>query len=169
NNINKESKEVFKEACINTKDNFLKTISFKKDITISAVGDIIVHDEQLKSAYNKETKKYDFKENFSEIKEYLSKSNFTYASIEGTYSGKEIGEYTGYPIYNSPEDMLKAIKEAGVDLVALNSEHILDKGVEGIYNTIKNCDDNGLEYIGIKDNKKSKNYILKNINGITSV
>ncbi|MPQ45367.1 hypothetical protein, partial [Clostridium tarantellae] len=33
NNINKESKEVFKEACINTKDNFLKTISFKKDIT----------------------------------------------------------------------------------------------------------------------------------------
>lgn len=59
------------------------------NITISAVGDIMVHQAQLDDAYNAETGTYDFTHNFTEIAPTLQRSDLVIGSLLTTFSGEE--------------------------------------------------------------------------------
>ena len=109
-----DEKEVIKE---NDKKGFFNRFSLGRKVNISAVGDIILHDEQIWSAYNEENKAYDFMNNFKYVKNFIEKSDIAYGTIEGTYAGEEIG-YSGYPNYNGPDSMKKYIikKVKGIEI-----------------------------------------------------
>lgn len=150
-----EEKEVIKE---NDKNGFFDMFSLGKKVNISAVGDIILHDEQIWSAYNKENKTYDFMNNFKYIKPFIEKSHIAYGTIEGTYSGEEEG-YSGYPNYNGPDSMIDALKDNGFDIINVATDHSLDKGLEGVSKTGEKIDKE-MTSIG------NKKYIIKKVKGI---
>ncbi|WP_300262100.1 CapA family protein [Clostridium sp.] len=150
-----EEKEVIKE---NDKKGFFDMFSLGKKINISAVGDIMLHDEQIWSAYNKENKTYDFMNNFKYIKPFIEKSHIAYGTIEGTYSGEEEG-YSGYPNYNGPDSMIDALKDTGFDIINVATDHSLDKGLEGVSKTGEKIDKE-MTSIG------NKKYIIKKVKGV---
>ncbi|EOU1681690.1 CapA family protein [Clostridium perfringens] len=150
-----DEKEVIKE---NDKKGFFNRFSLGRKVNISAVGDIILHDEQIWSAYNEENKAYDFMNNFKYIKNFIEKSDIAYGTIEGTYAGEEIG-YSGYPNYNGPDSMINTLKDTGFDIINVATDHSLDKGVEGASKTGEKIDKE-MTSIG------NKKYIIKKVKGI---
>lgn len=150
-----EEKEVIKG---NDKKGFFDMFSLGRKVNISAVGDIILHDEQIWSAYNEENKAYDFMNNFKYVKNFIEKSDIAYGTIEGTYAGEEIG-YSGYPNYNGPDSMIDALKDTGFDIINVATDHSLDKGVEGTGKTGEKIDKD-MTSIG------NKRYIIKKVKGI---
>nr|WP_243369063.1 CapA family protein [Clostridium perfringens] len=150
-----DEKEVIKE---NDKKGFFNRFSLGRKVNISAVGDIILHDEQIWSAYNEENKSYDFMNNFKYVKNFIEKSDIAYGTIEGTYAGEEIG-YSGYPNYNGPDSMIDALKDTGFDIINVATDHSLDKGVEGASKTGEKIDKD-MTSIG------NKKYIIKKVKGI---
>ena len=150
-----DEKEVIKE---NDKKGFFNGFSLGRKVNISAVGDIILHDEQIWSAYNEENKSYDFMNNFKYVKNFIEKSDIAYGTIEGTYAGEEIG-YSGYPNYNGPDSMIDALKDTGFDIINVATDHSLDKGVEGASKTGEKIDKE-MTSIG------NKKYIIKKVKGI---
>ncbi|EOU1476794.1 CapA family protein [Clostridium perfringens] len=150
-----DEKEVIKE---NDKKGFFNRFSLGRKVNISAVGDIILHDEQIWSAYNEENKSYDFMNNFKYVKNFIEKSDIAYGTIEGTYAGEEIG-YSGYPNYNGPDSMIDALKDTGFDIINVATDHSLDKEVEGAGKTGEKIDKD-MTSIG------NKKYIIKKVKGI---
>ncbi|MDZ5252589.1 CapA family protein [Clostridium sp. LIBA-8841] len=150
-----EEKEVTKEK---DKKRFFNLFTLGRKVKISAVGDIILHDEQIWSAYNEENKIYDFTDNFKYIKSFIEKSDISYGTIEGTYSGEEKG-YSGYPSYNGPDSMITALGETGFDVINVATDHSLDKGEDGAIRTGEKID----ELMSSIGNKK---YIIKKVKGI---
>lgn len=136
-----------------------------KEVTLAAVGDIIVHSEQITAAYDNKSKEYNFNENFKYVKKYIDQSDIAYGTIEGTYSGGQLG-YSGYPIFNSPETMLTALKNTGFDVINAANDHILDKGIDGYTTTINNLKSFDLKYTGISDGNGEDNFLIEKINGI---
>ena len=56
----------------------------RKTINIVAVGNILVHYDQIMASYNSETYEYEFYENFKYIKKYIEEADFAYCNIEGS-------------------------------------------------------------------------------------
>ena len=79
---------------------------------------------------------FDFNPVFKFIKPYLGKSDFTFGNLETVIAGKEIG-WKGYPKFNSPEEFVAALKNAGFDLLFTANNHALDQGEKGVRKTIE--------------------------------
>jgi len=132
--------------------------------TIAAVGDIMFHSTQVKAAYDNETGTYDFKPVFEPIKKYIDSVDLAIANFETVTAGPEHG-YRGYPTFNSPADTLDAIKYAGFDILSTANNHSLDKGKEGIIETIDNINNVGLISVGTYKEPTS-DILIQNVNGI---
>lgn len=151
----------------NKKNNIVEALNInnKKTVNIVAVGNILVHYDQITAAYNNETYEYEFDENFKYIRKYIEEADLAYCTIEGSYGGKDLG-YSGYPRFNNPESMLSALKNTGFDVVNAANDNILDSLDKGYFNTINNLKQIGLKYTGIKENKSNKTYVIEKIQGI---
>jgi poly-gamma-glutamate synthesis protein (capsule biosynthesis protein) len=135
------------------------------DITISSVGDILIHNTLYYAAYEPATKSYDFRSQFQNVKPYLEKADITIANLETTLAGPEKG-YSGYPKFNSPDSIIDALKDAGVDIITAANNHRMDMGISGFYRTIKIVKDKGLDIIGVKPKNEEKTYMLRNVKGV---
>lgn len=134
-------------------------------IRISAAGDIMFHQTQLTSGYDEATKTYDFKPVFEDVKPILSTSNLAIANLETTLGGPEKG-YSGYPLFNSPDEVIDALKYAGIDIVATANNHSLDTGSDGLKRTVQKLNENGIDTVGTYAEKPDSRILLKDIEGI---
>lgn len=150
---------------LQAKEVFLGGKKSGKEVLITAVGDIIVHGEQIVAAYNNDNKEYEFNDEFQYVKKYIEESDVAYGTIEGTYAGGQLG-YSGLPILNSPESMLNTLKNTGFDIINGANDHILDKEAKGYLSTINNLKEAQLKYVGIKEKEEDNNYVVEKINGI---
>lgn len=169
-NIPKDSTPIVQESKTTSKEGNLTQGSTSKgnnyvDITISSVGDILIHSGIYKSAYDEKNKSYNFNEQFKYVKPLLEKADITVANLETTLSGQEAG-YSGYPTFNSPDSIVDALKECGVDILTASNNHRLDKGEKGYYRTIDTVRSKGLDIIGVKKSEEEKSYVIKNIKGV---
>lgn len=135
------------------------------ELSLSATGDIMFHGAQLKSAYNNNTKEYDFKRVFENVKPHLENSDIAIANFETTTAGSEM-PISSYPSFNSPDSTVDALKYSGIDILTTANNHSLDTGKTGIVNTIKNIENNGIDYIGTSE-EEYRAFILKEKNDIT--
>ena len=102
-----------------------KTVANKQVQTarIMANGDLLYHDALYMSAL-REDGSYDFSENFQYAKEWLHQADLTIGDFEGTISPDL--PLAGYPLFNAPESVVGAIKDAGYHVLDLAHNHILD-------------------------------------------
>lgn len=134
-------------------------------LSLSATGDIMFHGSQMRAAQDANTGEYDFKEVFEPVKKHLEKSDIAIGNFETTTAGDEYG-LSAYPLFNSPESTVEAIKYAGYDILATANNHSLDTGKKGIINTIDNIKNNDLDYIGTSK-EPGERFLIKEKNGIT--
>lgn len=140
------------------------TYSPPASITISAVGDIMAHQGNLNSAFNSQTKKYDFSGFFQFVKPYLTSSDLTIGNFETVTAGPGIS-YKSYPLFNTPDNILAALAGSGFDILTTANNHCLDCGTNGLTRTIQKIKENKMTNIGSSANGKDK-YTIKEINGI---
>ena len=70
------------------------------------------------------------------------------------------------PVLGVPEECINGIKKAGINIVNLANNHILDHGPEGLKNTIEVCRKNGIDYVGAGRNiKEARKILVKEIRG----
>ena len=122
-------------------------------VTLSAIGDIIVHDAQLKSAWDAENHCYNFEPVFSPVKDLLSAADLTIGNLETTLPGRK-KLYAGYPRFGTPDALVSALQGAGLDILTTANNHACDTGKRGVVRTIKILDAHGLLHVGTYRNKK---------------
>lgn len=140
----------------------------KEDITINmtVTGDVLCHNTNYWDAYSQSTDTYDFSYSFEDIKKYFENSDICVGTLEANFAGKSAG-YSNYPLFNAPEDMAKDLKELGYDVMATANNHCLDKGFNGMVNTLAELDKAGIEHLGTYATEEdSKEYLIKDVNGI---
>lgn len=132
-------------------------------VTISAVGDIMVHGAQLKAQLNSDNT-YNFDNNFKYIKDIISNTDISIANLETTINKEKA--YSGYPNFNSPVELVSSIKDTGFDIISTINNHSLDTGYKGVLSTLDELQSKGLKTIGTKTSSEDKNYIIEDINNI---
>ena len=135
-----------------------------RSVRFRVVGDIMACDKQL--AYAKKMD-YDFHDQFSMIVDVLSNADYTMGNMEGTVGKYKNSNYSGYPQFNCPETILEAIKDAGVDFLTLANNHMLDRWVDGLKNTVTWVEQYGFDHVGAYRTQEERNTpVIYEINGI---
>ncbi|MGG1661718.1 CapA family protein [Brevibacillus sp. NRS-1366] len=116
-------------------------------ITVMAVGDIMVHQEQMDAAWNEATKTYDFRPFFTNVEPLFRQADWIIGNLETTMSGSG-AKYSGYPMFNSPEILASTLKEVGFTAVSTANNHSLDRKEQGVRQTIKYLDEAGILHTG---------------------
>lgn len=124
-------------------------------VTFRSVGDILIHHEVYFDAAAKAaqgsgrdgSQGYHFAPMFAPVKKYMENADITTANMEVPVAGPEF-ELSGYPAFNSPPEIVDALKGAGVDIVNNATNHSMDRGTEGVEASTSNMRDRGMLYMG---------------------
>lgn len=148
--------------------------SVQAEASVTVIGDVMMHKGQIERSYDAKTDSFDISDSFEYVREYLSESDFTIANLETTIAGRNNGYandiygYSDYPFFNSPECLVDALKDAGVDFLQTANNHCLDAKEEGLYHTIEYLDQAGLYHTGTFESMEdSKEPCIVEINGIS--
>ncbi|MBQ9237095.1 MAG: CapA family protein [Prevotella sp.] len=114
-------------------------------IKISFIGDIMSYESQ-DIAIKKNNISYD--EIFEPIKKMLNTSSLVVGNLETTVAGEDASYTNDAASFNTPEEILLAIRKCGIDMVTTANNHILDRGVKGMVKTIDNLDKYGIKHTG---------------------
>lgn len=130
-------------------------------VDIISLGNLIIHQSQIDGA--KQENSYDFSPSFQYIKKIILDSDISMGILEGTLAG---GEPSGYPFFNSPDEVVDALKDTGIDIINYANNHIYDYEDVGLQRTIDVTKEKGLDVLGVKSTEEEKNYLVKEVNGI---
>lgn len=158
---------------ISLKRTLINNFDFEKAIRISYIGDLILLKDQVISAKNISSGKYEFDEMFKYTSDYFKKSDLTIGIYEGpsagnktSFSSSNYGD--GLPLtLNFPDEFAESIKNAGINFVSTANNHLLDKNLEGALRTIDILNKYNINHTGSYKNKVEQNKILLiNVKGI---
>ena len=101
-----------------------------KKMSLIAVGDVLIHESVYKDA-KKSDGTYDFHHMFTDIAPIVKKYDLKYCNMESTIGGKALG-ISGYPSFNSPDEIGDELVSLGFNLVSLANNHALDRGEDAL-------------------------------------
>jgi poly-gamma-glutamate synthesis protein (capsule biosynthesis protein) len=107
----------------------------------------MAHGDNLRAALDVSSGKYDFSENYIYVSDIIKEADFSIANLETVTAGPASG-YTSYPLFNTPVEILDAIKGAGFDALVTANNHSLDRGKEGVLATLDEIEDRNLLHTG---------------------
>lgn len=139
----------------NSNDNLPQSDS--TTVRISIVGDLMCHTPEMEFA-KAGRDSFNFRPMFDSVKKYFSASDLTFGNLETTISGKE-KKYSGYPLFNSPDALLSAIKDAGFNVLFTANNHTLDRGTQGILRTLNKIHENGMSSMGTYKSEQDRDSI----------
>lgn len=129
-----------------------------EEIKLTSLGNILFHKKQLDGAFS--DGKYDFTPSFKHIKGYMDDSDVNIGVLETSLLGEN---YSGYPMFNSPDDVLFALQDSNINVVNYATNHILDTGSKGVKRTMEVTKDYGLDIVGIRQTSNDKKYLIKEV------
>lgn len=98
------------------------------------VGDALIHEAVYYDAKQADGS-YNFTQMIDLIKPISSSYDLSYYNQETILGGSSI-PYSNYPRFNSPQEVGDAMIDAGFDLVSLATNHTMDKGEQGVINSV---------------------------------
>ena len=134
----------------------------KKEITITCWGDYMNHITQIRQA---KATNYDFTDSFAVIKDIVGKSDLSIVNLETTIA-KGTSDMSGYPEFATHENVIKAFKDTGFDVVSTANNHSYDRRLKGIDHTINTIEKYGLKRTGTFKENESTNPIIVDVKGI---
>ena len=142
----------------------LATLLMPQKAELVFVGDAMQHQSQLDAARSKGGV-YDYSECFEQVRPYVESADLAVVNLETTLGGKN---YTGYPMFCSPDSYARALKDAGFDLFLLANNHMLDRRDRGVKRTVSVLDSMKVLHVGAYADKeyRSKNLpLVKDVKG----
>lgn len=119
----------------------------KESIRLAMTGDILLHLRLAK--YN------DYTSSFAAIMPKMQSYDFLIANQESPPVGNEY-PLSGYPLFSSPPHIIRDLQHAGVDLVTIANNHIVDQGENGMRTVFNNLEDYHMPYVGAYKNEEDK-------------
>jgi poly-gamma-glutamate synthesis protein (capsule biosynthesis protein) len=115
-------------------------------ITVAASGDFLVHSPVFRRALELGGgRRYDFAPMFRYVRKYVQRADLAICHVETPMTD---GSPTGYPLFNTPPALARAIKRTGWDVCDTASNHTLDRARPGIVQTIRHLNHAGLRHTG---------------------
>jgi poly-gamma-glutamate synthesis protein (capsule biosynthesis protein) len=102
-------------------------------LTLVAAGDNLFHDVMIQPPPENET--YQFESIYSLIKPYIEPADIAFINQETLLAGKDFG-FSGYPRFNTPQELGNALLSVGFDVVNHATNHIMDKGEKAVFATM---------------------------------
>ena len=165
-NFNKLSEENISRYNENIQNEELEEEKEDTVINIVGIGDTLCHSQNFKDAYDSSTGNYDFSPMFKNITKYFDNATIAVGNLETTLAGADRG-YSGYPCFNSPEELARDLKEMGIDILTTANNHCLDTGYTGLVSTLDTLDKYGVLHTGTSRSIEEQNTILyQDLNGI---
>lgn len=129
-------------------------------VSIIAIGDDLLHLSLIESMAKDADGHYDFHQIFSEVKDDIEKADIAVVNQETILGGEELG-LSGYPCFNSPQSAGDALVDTGFDVVLGASNHALDKGKQGVLNTVNfwKTKHPEITLLGLNDSEEMQNKI----------
>ena len=122
-----------------------------------AVGDNIMHDPMIQNAQTNNG--YNFTTYYQNIRKYIESPDISFINQETILGGSEHG-YSGYPQFNTPDEMANTLNEIGFDVVNGSTNHSFDMGESAVDHSIQVFKQyNNIKYIGLYQNQEEKNQI----------
>jgi poly-gamma-glutamate capsule biosynthesis protein CapA/YwtB (metallophosphatase superfamily) len=110
------------------------------------VGDIMQHGDQIRSAFDKKSGKFDYEPCFRYISPILEEADIAIGNLELTLNDKNL--YSGFPRFRTPDVMAKYLKAAGFDLLVTSNNHSNDNDRHGVVHTLDMLDSVGIMHTG---------------------
>lgn len=132
-------------------------------VVLTAVGDIMVHYPQLVAQKTGEGT-YDFIDNFIYIKDVIKDSDLSFANLETTILATK--KPSTYPRFNSPPELLDALKDTGFDIISTINNHTMDTGKAGVLATLDELDERGFTTVGTYRSKSDAKYVVRTVKDI---
>lgn len=141
-----------------------------KSLSIAVAGDIMFHSPQVADKYyDSEKDRYDFSSFFVDVAPYFKDADLSIANFETTTAGPSI-EYTGYPAFNTPDEAIEDIQNAGLDVLITANNHSLDTGSDGLKRTAEMMKKFKMDHVGTYDKPpEDSRFLLKEVNGLKVV
>jgi len=101
-------------------------------LSLVAVGDNLIHDTIYKWA--KTEGGYDFRPMYTQIKGLVQAADIAFVNQEAPLSA--LHDPSGYPMFNSPQEVGLALADTGFQIVNQANNHGIDKGERGVLSTV---------------------------------
>lgn len=154
---NQKEKNVEKSKGVVNTTNESKVEDSEKRLSIIAVGDVLIHESVYKDALNSDGT-YNFHKMFTEVEDIIKKYDLKYCNQESTIGGSSLG-ISGYPSFNSPDEIGDEIVSLGFNLISLANNHALDRGEDAIHYSNSYWKSKGVVYAGTYDSMEERNDI----------
>jgi len=119
-----------------------------RTFTLVSSGDLLLHERLWNQAiHDGKNGKWDFYPQLADINPIVSGADLALCHLE-TPLATLGGHYTGYPVFNSPPQIVAAVKKLGFDMCDQTSNHTLDAGAAGIKRTLDDLDKAGIAHTG---------------------
>ena len=116
----------------------------KVTISLVAVGDNFAHESVIESGKQSDgSYNYDFL--FDALRTQIMEADVAAIYQTMIIAGNDKG-VSGYPLFNTPEEMMAAIENAGFNVALMASNHTTDMGTDGI----RSCIELWKKYSGVK-------------------
>ena len=132
--------------------------------TILSIGDLLMHGQLITDAQQADGS-YDFSYIFPYITPYVTAADYAAANLEVTLAGPS-RPYQGYPMFNCPDAIVDAAKNAGFDMLLTANNHMYDSGEDGFLRTVRTIREKGLTALGTREEAEEPAYTVQDINGI---
>jgi hypothetical protein len=135
-----------------------------RTVKLICAGNIFPHTPQIEQAHIGDGV-YDFTPSFEFIAPLFEQGDIVVADLETSQAGPDISfagvrGYTGFPLFNSPQELSVALKEAGVDMMTLGNNHALDRGYDGLLVTLDHLHSIGVKTFGAYKSQEERDQIL---------
>ncbi len=112
--------------------------------TLAVCGDTMSHMPQTRDAWDGE--KYDYSAMLSGARAWTEAADFAVANLETTFAGGP--DYSGYPAFNTPDELADNLADMGFDLLLTANNHCMDRGYDGLCRTLDVLDARGIQHVG---------------------
>lgn len=156
---------------------FSEKCSNGKEITISAVGDVLLHQPLQQQAFSNSLT---YKSLWPSMIPLFNMFNISYANFEGPSAeglqlNGQLGEkgfkynkniYSSYPAFNYHPHLVRDLVQSGIDVVSTANNHALDRRSRGADMTIEAMREHHLRFTGTRDNSNQGWHVMTDSDGI---
>ena len=139
--------------------------STDRNYVIALTGDTLIHPAVADSAArNAGGRGFDFVPMFDEVAALLHASDLALCHLEVPLDPD--GSVAGFPLFSAPGELATALAQAGFDGCSTASNHSLDRGVEGVFETLDLLDAAGLGHTGTARSPEQTGGALYDLGGV---
>lgn len=126
----------------------------KRYLVMVAAGDNLTHCIIFNRARTSDGR-FDFNSSFDRIRPIIQNADIAFVNQETVMGGTQFG-YTGWPLFNSPQEMGLALINAGFNVINLSHNHSMDRGQDALLGTMDFFDYHDVMYLGVFRTEKAR-------------